>query len=354
MSPTAVAIIGASGYTGAELIRLLLAHPHVRITGLFAHRNAGEAIDDIFQQFRGHLSMPLQPLSLDGVAAVAEVAFCALPHGQSAAVAAGLLERGLAVIDLSADFRLRNKADYAAWYGTPDLPEHPAPDLLSKAVYGLPERYREHIKSARLVACPGCYPTAAILAIAPLIERGLVAADSLIIDAKSGASGAGRSPSQATHLPEAGEGVRAYKIAGSHRHTGEMEQEITALCGHDVALMFTPHLLPMSRGILSCVYATPTNSECEAAVYRGALVEAYDREPFMVVLPEGRLPDTAQVRASNFAHIAVAYDRRARKVLALAAIDNLVKGAAGQAVQCLNLMRGYDETTGLMAMPVFP
>lgn len=354
MTPTAVAILGASGYTGAELIRLLLAHPHVRIAGLFAHRSAGEAIDDVFPQLRGHLSMPLQPLSADRVAKVAEVAFCALPHGQSAVIAAELLARGVAVIDLSADFRLRDPAAYAAWYGTPELPEHPAPALLAEAVYGLPERYRERIKNARLVACPGCYPTATLLAIAPLVERGLITADSLIIDAKSGASGAGRSPSQATHLPEAGEGVRAYKIAGSHRHTGEIEQEIAALCGRDVALTFTPHLLPMSRGILSCVYATPTDSERDAAVYRDALAEAYEREPFIVVLPPGHLPDTAQVRASNFAHIAVAYDRRARRVLALSAIDNLVKGAAGQAVQCLNLMRGFTETAGLMATPVFP
>jgi N-acetyl-gamma-glutamyl-phosphate reductase len=352
-----VAVVGASGYTGAELIRLLLRHPRARIAGLYAGRNAGARLGDIFPQFQGVFEHEVASFEPERVAAVARLAFTALPHGHSAPAVAALRERGVRVIDLSADFRLRDAREYAVWYGSPsgdDEPAHPAPALLDQAVYGLPERYRQAIAGAELVACPGCYPTAAILAMAPLLERGLVAARGIIIDAKSGASGAGRSPSPATHLPEAAEGVRAYKIAGAHRHTGEIEQELGAAAGASVRVVFTPHLLPMSRGILACVYAAPTDPDRDPHAYDEAVRRAYQNEPFVTVLAPGALPDTAHVRASNRAHVAIAYDARAQRVLALAAIDNLVKGASGQAVQCMNIMCGWDETAGLDAAPVFP
>ncbi len=348
------AIIGASGYTGAELIRLLLRHPHVEPAALYARRAAGSRLSTLFPQFAGRLDLAIEELDVDAVAARATVAFLALPHGQSAEIASALFERGVTVIDLSADFRLRDAETYAQWYGSPEHPVHPAPAILGQAVYGLPERYREQLRDARLIACPGCYPTATLLAIAPLIAAGLVEPAGIIIDAKSGASGAGRSPTAATHLPEAAEGVRAYKVAGAHRHTPEIEQELSAAAGRPVTALFTPHLLPMSRGILACVYATPTDPSRDSNSYRMALEEAYAAEPFVTVLPPDRLPDTSHVRGSNRAHVNVVCDPRTGHVLAIAAIDNLIKGAAGQAIQCLNLSRGWSESAGLDDVAVFP
>jgi N-acetyl-gamma-glutamyl-phosphate reductase len=349
MSRVPVAIIGASGYTGAELLRLLIGHPHVDVIAIYANRAAGSSLADVYPQFAGRFDSTIETFDADAVAARAKVAFAALPHGASATAVAELRERGVAVIDLSADFRLDDAKVYGAWYG-----EHPAPALLADAVYGLPEFHRDEIRAASLVAAPGCYPTSAILAIGPLLAAGMVDSAGLIVDAKSGASGAGRSPGQSTHLPEAGEGIRAYKVAGTHRHTPEIEQELGKLARRDIALTFTPHLAPMSRGIFTCVYATPVDPARDAAGYRAALVDGYAGEPFVTVLGEGRVPDTAHVRGSNRAHVAVAYDRRAGRVIAMSAIDNLVKGAAGQAVQCLNLMRGWPETTALDAVALFP
>lgn len=354
--PDAVAIIGASGYTGAELLRLLRAHAHLDIAGLYARRAAGSTLAEVFPQFAGTAdgARAIGGFDADAVAAAARIAFCALPHGQSARAVAALRERGLVVVDLSADFRLRDADVYAAWYGSEADPVHPSPALLADAVYGLPELHREALVGAELIAAPGCYPTSALLAAAPLLGAGLISADGLIIDSKSGASGAGRSPGQGTHLPEAGEGVRAYKVAGAHRHTVEIEQEFGLLAGADVRVTFTPHLLPMSRGILSCVYAKPSDESRTAGDYQSALETAYADEPFVTVLPSGSLPDTVHVRGSNRAHVAVAYDDRAHRVVALCAIDNLVKGAAGQAIQALNISRGWDERTGLEAGAVFP
>jgi N-acetyl-gamma-glutamyl-phosphate reductase len=348
-----VAVVGASGYTGAELMRILLDHPHARVAALYAQRAAGSRLDEVYPQFAGRLDLPIDAFDADEIAARVEVAFTALPHGASADAIRALRERGVAVIDLSADFRLRDAAVYASWYAAPGG-EHPAPALLAEAVYGLPERYREQLRSAELIACPGCYPTGAVLAIAPLIAAGLVDVEGLVIDSKSGASGAGRTPGLATHLPEAAEGIRAYKVAGGHRHTPEIEQELGAVAGRAVTLLFTPHLVPMSRGIFSCVYATAARGARARAAYREALVAAYAGEPFVTVLAEGRVPDTAHVRGSNRVHVAVAACERTGRVLAMSAIDNLVKGAAGQAVQCLNLMRGWDETAGLGAVGLFP
>ena len=342
-----VAIVGASGYTGAELVRLVVGHPRLELVAVCADRSAGSRIEHVFPHLAGRVSMELEPFDAERVARRAEVVLCALPHGQSARVAGELVERGRLVVDLSADFRLRDPAVHAEWYG-----EHPRPDLLAGAVYGLPELHRAELRGARLIAGPGCYPTAALLAAAPLLRRGLVAARSLIVDAKSGVSGAGRAPAQPTHFPEVGEGVRAYKVAGAHRHAAEMEQEMSAAAGVEVRVCFTPQLVPMSRGILACVYAEPVDG-----VRGDELVDAmrdfYRDEPFVTVV-EGGLPDTSHVRGTNRAHVAVHVDRRTGRVLALAAIDNLGKGAAGQAIQCLNLAAGFDETEGLHGVAAFP
>ena len=347
MARTTVAVLGASGYTGAELLRLLIDHPRVEIAVLAAERAAGARIAQVFPQLAGRLDREVEALDTERIAARAEVVFSCLPHGASAAAVAALAAKGRLVVDLSADFRLRDAAEFATWYGP-----HPHPELLERAVYGLPELHREALRGARLIASPGCYPTATILAAAPLLARGLVR-PRLVVDAKSGVTGAGRAPSQGTHFSEIGEGVRPYKVAGTHRHTPEMEQELSAAAGTAVRVTFTPHLIPMARGILACVYGEPTDPALGEDDYRSALVEAYRGEPFVVVLDEG-LPDTAHVRGSNRAHVAVRLDARAGIVVAMAAIDNLVKGASGQAIQAMNIALGWPETEGLAGVALFP
>jgi N-acetyl-gamma-glutamyl-phosphate reductase len=354
MSRIPAAIIGASGYTGAELLRLLRGHPDVEVVQVMARRAAGQRLADVFPHLRGVYDLEIEAFDAAAVARRAKVAFSCLPHGEAAPVVAELVAAGVVTLDLSADFRLRDAAGWKAWYASKEHPEHPAPGLLEGAVYGLPERHRARLAGARLIAVPGCYPTAAILAAAPLLERGLVHAEGLIVDAKSGASGAGREPTRSTHLPEAAEGVRPYKVAGAHRHTAEIEQELGLAAGGALSVLFTPHLLPMSRGILSCVYATPSAPVADPDAFRRALAEAYAGEPFVDVLPPGALPDTSHVRGSNRAHVTAVHDPRSKKVLAIAAIDNLVKGASGQAVQCMNLALGLPETRGLEAPPLFP
>jgi N-acetyl-gamma-glutamyl-phosphate reductase len=351
-----VAIVGASGYTGAELCRLIAGHPRLRITSVSAKRAAGQRLADVFGHLRGvaGLDLAIDSFDADRIAAACDVAFAALPHGESAVVVAALRERGVRVLDLSADFRLRDREVWKQWYAGGEHGEHAAPALLEQAVYGLPERHRAAVRGAGLVAVPGCYPTATVLAIAPLLERGLVKATGLIVDAKSGASGVGRTPALASHFPEMAEGLKPYKVAGTHRHTPEIEQELTRAAGADVTVLFTPHLVPMIRGILACVYAEPTEPGRDPDVYRRALVEAYAGEPFVDVLPAGAVPDTAHVRGSNRVHVTACFDPRSRRVLAMSAIDNLVKGASGQALQCANLVLDLPETMGLGAAPVFP
>jgi N-acetyl-gamma-glutamyl-phosphate reductase len=366
-SRVAVAVVGASGYTGSELLRILFGHPQLEVVSVTAKRAAGQRLDQVFPQFRGISEILIEAFDADTVAARAQIAFAALPHGDSALIVAALRRRGVTVFDLSADFRLHDEAIWRQWYGGDSGPEshpHPAPDGLADAVYGLPELHRARLRevAARskqpdqpppIVAVPGCYPTASILAIAPLLTARLIDPGDIVIDAKSGVSGAGRSPGMATHFTEIAEGIRAYKVAGSHRHTPEIEQELSLLAGCAVTVLFTPHLVPMSRGILSCVYARPSG-DGDPARFRDALCAAYRSEPFVTVVEPGQLPDTAHVRGSNRAHVTALYDARSQRVLAISAIDNLVKGAAGQAVQCMNVVLGFEETSGLLLSPMFP
>lgn len=345
----AVGILGATGYTGAELFRLLALHPEVRLAYVSSERFGGQPLAATFPHLRGFGGDP-ECESLDPVkaAAACEVVFCALPHKASMGVIGSLLQGGCKVVDLSADFRLHDALVYQTWYAE----THLAPELLGEAVYGLPELHRESIRTARLVANPGCYPTASILALAPLLEQGLVTTEGLVIDAKSGVSGAGRAPAQGSLFAEMGEGFRPYKVVG-HRHTPEIEQELSLVAGCDLRVRFTPHLLPQSRGILATCYTRPLVEREEEAwleLYRAF----YRDEPFVRVAPAGEFPSTSQVRGSNFCDLGVALDRRTGTLVVMAAIDNLVKGAAGQAVQNMNLLLGLRETMGLEQAPLFP
>ncbi|HUS64098.1 MAG TPA: N-acetyl-gamma-glutamyl-phosphate reductase [Kofleriaceae bacterium] len=342
-------MVGASGYTGAELLRLLVGHPRVEVVAVCAtEKSAGQRIDRLFPSLAGSLALTIEVFDAARVAERAEVVFTALPHGHSARAVAELRARGRRVVDLSADYRLHDAETYRTWYG-----DHPHTELLAGAVYGLPELHRAELAGAELIAAPGCYPTAATLAIAPLLARGLVRPDSIVVDAKSGVSGAGRSAALGYHFPEVGESLRPYKVAGTHRHTPEMEQEMSRAAGAPVRVLFTPHLVPMTRGILACVYADPARAVTEAEL-RAAQAEAYAGEPFVAALEGDALPDTAHVRGSNRAQVAVRHDARTGKVLAISAIDNLVKGASGQAIQCMNAALGWPETDGLLGAAVFP
>lgn len=353
MDTLRVGIVGAGGYTGAELVRLCHAHPRLAIEWVAARENAGKRLDEVLPATQGIAGLgermleSFEPVDAPEIAKRIDVAFTALPHAASARVGKALYEAGVRVVDLSADFRLRSAAAYAEWYG-----EHPAPELLKQAVYGLPELHREQLADARLIAAPGCYPTASILPLAPLIGGGLVETRGLIIDAKSGVSGAGRSPSAGTHFPETAEGIRPYKVAGRHRHAPEIEQELGLQARKPLKVVFTPHLVPMTRGILSTAYAAPksgvTAEQCREAAreqYAGGLV---------TVLDEGRLPDTLWVRGSARAHVAYALDKRTGTLLAMGAIDNLARGASAQAIQALNVALGWPDALGLPEMAAFP
>jgi N-acetyl-gamma-glutamyl-phosphate reductase len=338
------AILGASGYTGAELVRLLALHPDVEMTVLTGDRKAGQAFGAVFPHLAGLALPPLVAIDQVDWSAV-DAVFCALPHGTTQEVIAALPEH-LSVVDLSADFRLADTATYAQWYGH----EHKAPELQKAAVYGLTELARERVRKARLVANPGCYPTSAQLPLVPLLARGLIEAEDIVIDAKSGVSGAGRAAKEANLFGEVAEGIHAYGIA-QHRHTPEIEQGLSQAAGRPVAVTFTPHLMPMSRGILSTIYV---RGKAPAAELRAALADAYAGEPFVRVLAVGESPATRHVRGSNFCLMNVFDDRRAGRAIIVSVIDNLVKGASGQAVQNFNLMFGLPETTALAQLPMFP
>jgi N-acetyl-gamma-glutamyl-phosphate reductase len=346
---TTVAVVGATGYTGAELLRLLLAHPHVEVTAVVGHGKAGEPIARVLPSFAGVLRGEVEPFDPDAVAAKAQVAFLGLPHGAAAAVARELRARGVIVLDLSADFRLRDPAVHAQWYGP-----HHAPELVASAVYGLPELHREALRTADLVAVPGCYPTASVLALAPLLRARLVALRGIVIDAKSGVSGAGRTPGARTHFAETTEGLRAYASAGQHRHTPEIEQELSAVAGDPLRVVFTPHLVPMTRGILATAYAVATSDDVDARRCTEAARALYADSPTVVVLDPGSHPDTLWVRGSARCQVSYARDERTGTIVAQSVIDNLGKGAAGQAVQCLNVRMGWPEDAGLPVVGMWP
>ena len=337
-----IAILGASGYTGAELVRLIAGHPGLRIRALTADRRAGESMGAVFPHLR-HLALPtlsrIDETDFSGL----DLVFCALPHATSQEVISAL-PRDLRVVDLSADFRLRDPAVYERWYGRP----HSALDLQAEAVYGLTEFYRDEIRAARLVAGTGCNAATGIYAVAPLLRAGVIDPDDIVINLATGVSGAGRSPKEGMLHAEVSEGFHSYNVA-RHRHLAEFDQEFSRIAGREVAVTFAPHLLPQNRGILATVYVKGAAEDVHAT-----LAEAYAAEPFLVVLPLGEAPATRHVRGSNFAHLGVIGDRRPGRTMVFCALDNLCKGSSGQALQNANLMLGLDETTGLMAAPLFP
>lgn len=339
------AIIGASGFTGLELLRILTNHRDVKVTAITSRQHKGKPTAEVFPSLRGFyegLSFTNPEKTSD---VEADIVFCCLPHGASMNIVSDFIKDGKKVIDLSADFRLKDVDVYEKWYTA-----HTCPELLSQAVYGLPELNREEIKKARLVANPGCYPTGATLAIAPVLKAGLLDKKStVIVDSKSGVSGAGRGLSEASSFVEVSGGFKAYKV-GAHRHTPEIAQNLTGLAGADVELVFTPHLLPVSRGILTTLYAKLTeglSTKDLLALYE----EAYGNEYFIRLLPEGEYPNINALRGSNFCDIGLWSDPATGRMIAISAIDNLVKGASGQAVQNMNLVFGIEETTGLVVAP---
>jgi N-acetyl-gamma-glutamyl-phosphate reductase len=345
MKKQKVAIVGASGYSGEELVRLLARHPHAELVALTSRQFVGQTLGKVYARFSGTPAGDVEFIDSNAqeiAATEADVAFLALPHGLARDFAGPLLEAGLRVIDLSADFRIKDAAVYAEYYGE----THSAPDLLRESVYGMPELYREQIRSARLVASPGCYPTSVILPLVPLLRRGLLDPASITVVSLSGVSGAGRTVKPEFLFAECNESVRAYGIP-KHRHLAEIEQELSSAAGQPVIINFTPHLIPITRGISTTIYATPASAAAGDEI-GAALAEAYQEEPFVRVLADGQLPDTKHVTFTNFCDIAHRLDPRTGRCVLLSAEDNLVKGASGQAIQSLNLMCGWEETAGLL------
>jgi N-acetyl-gamma-glutamyl-phosphate reductase len=343
---TRVAIVGASGYTGEELVRLILRHPHAELVAATSRQFAGKSLAEVFPR-TSHYSTAKALKFTDApsakIAAEAEVVFLALPHGVAVEFAGPLLNAGARVIDLSADFRIKDAAVYREFYGH----EHAAPELLADAVYGLPEIYRNKIRAAGLVACPGCYPTSILLPTIPLLRGKLIETGSIIANSLSGVSGAGRKAELDYLFVECNESVRPYGVP-KHRHLAEIEQEISTAACETVVIQFTPHLVPVNRGILTTLCFTPTASGRDAKRIEAAFHESYGTEPFVRLLGDRTLPDTKNVVDSNFIEIAWRHDPRTRRLLVMSAEDNLIKGASGQALQCFNLMCGYEETAGLL------
>jgi len=348
MAKMRVGIVGATGYTGGELLRFLLNHDQAEISCVTSKTYANLPLQEAYPSLRGCLDLTCLPLEVEKIAPMADLFFLGLPHKKAMETAIPLVKMGKKVIDLSADFRLKDPATYERWYGVPPA----STSHLSQAVYGLPELHKEEIRRATLVANPGCYPTGAILGLAPLLKEKLVQLDSIIIDSKSGTSGAGRRLDLSLHFPECNEGLRAYAV-GVHRHTPEIEQELSLVAKQPISVSFTPHLIPITRGILSTIYVRPHRPlpDKEAlAVYRAFYQEA----PFVRILPEGRLPDTKCVYGSNFCDLGLRFDPRTGRLIVITAIDNLVKGASGQAIQCMNIQCGFEETKGLWHAGLFP
>jgi N-acetyl-gamma-glutamyl-phosphate reductase len=335
-----VSVIGATGYTGAELVKILLKHPQVEIETITSQSFANRKISEIYPSLITDLVC--QELNINKIALSSSFIFTALPHRISMEIVGKLHSRGKKIIDLSADFRFIDPLIYEEWYGTP----HQKKELLKKAIYGLPELYREKISRARLVANPGCYPTSSILALAPLVSNDLIKGNSIIIDAKSGVTGAGRALSLATHFPEVNENVRAYQVKG-HRHTPEIEEQLSKLTTREIIITFVPHLVPINRGILCTCYAAlkqKTDTKDLLKLYQ----DFYKEEPFVEILPQGRFPQTKEVLDSNRCRIGITVNERSGRAIIISAIDNLAKGAATQAAQNMNIMCGFEETMGLI------
>ena len=342
-----VAVVGASGYTGLELVRILLRHPIFELVAVTSEQRAGQAVGDAFPALRGQLDLSFERADPTSLAPKVDMAFTALPHAASAPTVRALRAAGVPVADLSADFRLRSLDTYRTWYG-----EHPAPDLLETAVYGIPELHREALRSTELVAVAGCYPTSALLPLVPFLRGGWVEPASVVIDSKSGISGAGRVADPGLLFAELDENCMAYKV-GEHRHTPEIEQEASAAAGAEVRVTFVPYLIPATRGIATSVFARPRRRLTTADAH-AVLEEAYADERFVRVLPAGATPSLASVRGTNFCDVAVFADERTQTLVLLSTLDNLVKGASGQAVQCANLMRGLPEELGLLEVALLP
>jgi N-acetyl-gamma-glutamyl-phosphate reductase len=345
-SPVRVAVFGASGYSGAELLRLLAPHPAVRLVAIGASERAGQRLEDVHPHLSPLGSMAFEVLDA-AVSERADVAFLALPHGRSSELAPALLDGGMRVIDLAGDFRLPAE-EYPAWYGF----EHPAPAWLDKAVYGLPELFRAQIGGASLVANPGCYPTAVALALAPLLAAGAISPVGIVVDAKSGVSGAGAKPTDTVHYAHTEGSVRPYRV-GHHQHTPEIELVLARSSGQQVRVTFVPHLVPAVRGVLVTCYAALTGAATVEEL-GGAMAAAYAGAPFVRVLPPGQMPDPKRVTGSNVCEVGVGLDPRTGTAVVAGAVDNLVKGAAGQAVQNMNLMLGLDEATALPTIGLYP
>lgn len=343
-----VGIIGASGYTGADLARILCNHPEVQITAATSRQFAGQSLSNVFPNLKDRVDVICENLSAEQICERADFFFTAVPHKTAMDIVPELLSAGKKVVDLSADFRIQNLATYEEWYQP-----HSSPHLLEQAVYGLPEIYRESISKSRLVANPGCYPTSIILGLAPLLEAEAIDPHTIIADSKSGTSGAGRGAHVGSLFCEVHDGFRPYKVGRNHRHTPEIEQELSSLAGEKLLISFTPHLLPIARGILSTVYATlrpEFNQSNINELYR----EKYETEPFVRLLGEDVFPATQYIRGSNYCDISFKVDPVTNRIIIMTAIDNVVKGAAGQAIQNMNLMCGFDEMAGLEIVPLFP
>jgi N-acetyl-gamma-glutamyl-phosphate reductase len=343
--PTKVAVIGASGYAGEELIRLLLAHPEVELTAATSRQYAGKTVGDVFPRFahaKATAALKFTDTEFAGMAGLAEVVFLAVPHGVSAGMAAALLEGGARVVDLSADFRIRHPNVYQEFYGN----DHPAPHLLGDAVYGLPEIYRKEIAGARLVACPGCYPTSILLPLLPLLREQVIDSKRIVVSSLSGVTGAGRKVEADYLFAECNENMRPYGVP-KHRHLSEIEQELSIAAGRPVTIQFMPHLVPVSRGILSTICVDLAGAGTAASV-ESIYEKAFGREPFVRLLGHQRLPETRNVTGTNFIDLAWRLDPRTNRLIVMSAIDNLTKGTSGQAIQCFNLMANFPETTGLL------
>lgn len=343
-----VAIIGASGYTGVELVRLLCDHPQVELTAITSRQYEGKPIADVFPSLRGKTACIYENVSVENICKRADIIFTAVPHKTAMNIVPEILAAGKKLIDLSADFRIDDVAVYEEWYEP-----HSSPAFLSEAVYGLPELYRSSIATARLVANPGCYPTSIILGLAPLLKNGVIDPDTIIADSKSGTSGAGRAAQTGSLFCEVADGFRPYKVGGTHRHIPEIEQELSKLAQKELHISFTPHLLPISRGILSTIYANLRTEVTEESI-RELYNLKYANEHFIRLIPKGNFPATQYVRGSNFCDIGFSIDARTNRIVVMSAIDNIAKGASGQAVQNMNILCGFEETTGIKGAAFFP